>query len=135
MSVSFSGLKKDENAPYGYRRVRVANEKEDDIPRLHLSNMNARAFLQLLGLDREDEPGIYGSADLPTLRRAIIRARNTFERRTKPLVRPNENFIGANGARIIVGGIDEDYFRRRLDDLSSYVEDVAKAGGDTISWG
>jgi hypothetical protein len=132
MSVTFSGLKKDKLAPYGFRTVKVPGEEE--FPRLNLANMNARAFLLLLGLGKEDD-ALYGNADLPTVRRAIIKARNTFDRAVRPLVRPNENYIGAGGARIIVGGIDESYFSRRLDDLASYVEDVAKAGGDMISWG
>jgi hypothetical protein len=132
MSVTFSGLKKDDGAPYGYRSVRVTNEDEHGLPRLNLSNMNARAFLTLLGLGREE---LHGAVDLPTIRRAIVRARNTFERRVAPLVREPEVSYGAHGARCVVGGLDEDYFRRKLDTLSEYVEDVAKAGGDTLSWG
>lgn len=85
MTVTFHGIDHTtlEATPYGSFPLRVyLNDNYDadfnDPRNLNLSSVNARAFLAFLDLDSGDD--LCGDLPLPTVRRAIIRARATFER-------------------------------------------------------
>jgi len=110
----------------------IALDIED--PRwLNFSCANARAFLLLLRLD----PGLGpdGEAALPEVRRAVIRAHATFERRAPRFGRPATDTQMSGRCRVIVGGIDEAYFDRRLRDFEKFLDAVVGMGAVAIYWG
>ncbi len=100
---------------------------------LNFSSSNARAFLQFIGLEPGYGPD--GEASLPEVRRAVIRARNTFGRRALRFGRPATDTQMSGRCRVIVGGIDEAYFERRLGDFERFVDAVVLKGAVAIYWG
>src|SRR5947209_4317527 len=80
---------------------------------LNISSANARAFLLFLGLVPGDEP--MGTCTLPEARRAIMRARATFERRVEGFTREASDTRRPGTARAMTGGIDAHYLATRLD--------------------
>ena len=132
MSVTFSGTAKDDTARHGVRFVSVLNAGECECY-FNLANVNARAFLDFLRIDTGED--LCGSLPLPEMRRAIIRARATMGSRVDRFTRPEASGTGAMGARWYQQGIDPEYFEARLEQFSKHVEDLAKLGADTISWG
>ena len=105
----------------------------DDPAYLNLSGANARAFLGFLGV----EPGanLSGQVGLPEARRAVIRASATFERRVCRYTRKASNTKRPGHVRMIEGGVNEGYFRRRLDDFEVFVGVLAERVATSICWG
>ncbi len=151
MSVSFYGLDytRLEVTPYGAfpAHVSLHDDPDGDLsdPRdVNLCNANAVALLGLLGL--EPGEGLCGQAPLPEVRRAVIRARATFQRRVRPFLReesvvygrPRVNEDGTvelRPVRVWRGGIGEDYLARQLDRLEVLVEALAARGATHLAWG
>lgn len=109
---------------------------------LNLSNWNATALLRLLGLE-----GACGAITLPEARRAIMRARATFERRADALtveaaevVLPTRVEREGNVARIVrgailsIGGLDREGLAERLERFAAFVERAATLGAARIGW-
>ncbi len=114
----------------------------EDPRHVNWSNGNARAMFALLCLGDE----LYGEAALPDVRRAILRARATFDRRAPALVRPEEVGYGApreneDGAielrpvRMWSAGLDVVGIRSRLDAFERCVDTLAGRGATHINWG
>lgn len=105
----------------------------DDATFLNMSNANARVFLAFLGV----EPGAHlvGEITVPEARRAIIRARATFERRVGAYTRESSDTKRPGKVRVIEGGIADDYFERRLDDFESFLGVAVERGATSIWWG
>jgi len=152
MSVSFYGLDhhRSETAPNGHTypvRVHLSDDPEADLndPRwMNLTNDNTRAFLAFV--DIEGASDLYGEAPLPEVRRAIMRARATFQRRVGAFLRREavvygKPRVGDDGTvelrpvRVWVGGIDEAYLQRKLDRLEVLVEALARRGATHLGWG
>lgn len=133
---------------------------------LNLCNGNARALLALLGIvsdpDRRPfdfsgpvfpEPPsagdeLWGRLDLPEARRAIMRARASFDRRAPTLVREPAIVVAparvehdGNLARVVpgatfsTGGFDTSDLADRLNAFASLVEEGARLGAVAITWG
>jgi hypothetical protein len=119
---------------YGRRRDGTAVFLDVEDPRwLNFSCANARAFLAFLRLD--PGPGPDGEATLPEVRRAVIRARATFDRRAPKFTRASSDTQSVGQCRVIVGGIEEAYFERRLGDFERFVDAVVERGATSIYWG
>ncbi len=99
---------------------------------LNMASANARTFLLFLGLEPGAEPS--GEVGLPEARRAIMRARATFARRVGTYTRAGNDTKRPGRCRVIEGGIDADYFTRRLDDFERFLEVVAAKGARAIYW-
>lgn len=124
MSATFYGLTQD-NKP-----IMLDSE---DAAYLNLNFGNAYALLGLLGLD----PGqdyLHGDATLPDCRRAIMRARATFERRAPEHTREGSDTKRPGKARVISGSLDEDGLAIRLDAFERFVNTVAAKGATSIYW-
>ncbi len=144
MSVSFSGL--DSTRPHPkfegtWTAVRLS-DNDDDFEEPNFSNTNARAVLDLLGLPFEDGTG---AAAISDVRRAIMRARATFEKRAPALVREDEvqygrpvdrgGVVELRPLRMLSFGLDAEGLRSRLELVAAYVERVAARGATHLSWG
>lgn len=135
MSVTFSGTKTDPTREYP-RIVRTADESAEDSVGFNLSNGNARAFLRLLEVpSANDEDGLCGSLPMADMVRLVQKARASFDYRVDALVRDPLDVQGARGPRLIVGGIDESYFVRRLTSFEALLADWMLLGADGVSWG
>ena len=135
MSVSFDGTRKDDSVSWGCSMVRLPNGSEDD-PGFNLSNTNAGAFLRLLEVpSARNEDGLCGSLPIVEMVRLTQKARASFDYRVDALVREPLDVKGARGPRLIVGGIDEAYFQRRLTEFENLLADLIEVGADTVSWG
>ena len=151
MSVSFTGSDHTtlEVTSYGSfpRRVYLHSGPDDDFsdPRsMNLSSVNARTFLAFLGIDSGED--LYGELTIPDARRAIIRARATFDHRAHNFMRDQEVTHGAprinddgtvtlRPVRLWVGGIDEEYLARQLGRLEVLLEALAEKGATHLGWG
>jgi hypothetical protein len=119
---------------YGRRRDGSSIFLDIEDPRwLNFSCANARAFLLFLRID--PGPGPDGEATLPEVRRAVMRARATFDRRAPKFTRAGSDSQHIGACRVIVGGIDEAYLARRLDDFVTFVDVVVEMGAVAIYWG
>jgi len=127
--------------------VHVMDEsgEDDEINDLNLSNMNACSLLKLIGLEPMGPDGMVGEVTVPEMRRAIMRAVNTFDKRAPGCVRaeevvygkPRENDDGTvelHPVRIHSRGIDEAYLSERLAQLATCVETLVKKGATHIVW-
>ena len=123
MSVTFYGRRPDgsavtldiENAAY-----------------LNMNSANARAFLLFLGLEPGDEP--YGETTMPEARRAVMRARATFDRNVGKFTREGSDTKKPGQCRVITGAIDESYFAMRLDAFEKLLAVVSAKGATSIYW-
>ncbi len=100
---------------------------------LNLNFENAYSLLGLLGLD----PGmdyLHGEAKMPEARRAVMKARATFERRAPTFTREGSDTKRPGRVRITQGSIDENYLARRLDDFEQFLNAVAEKGATSIYW-
>lgn len=104
----------------------------EDPNHLNMSSANARTFLLFLGLDPGPEPA--GEITIYEARRAIIRARATFERRVDAYVRGPSDTRQPGMVRVIVGGVDATWFERGLTDFDRFVAVVGEMGGTAIYW-
>jgi hypothetical protein len=82
-----------------------------------MASANARAFLLFLRLEPGEEPS--GEVTLPEARRAVMRARATFERKVGTFTRRGSDTRMPGRPRVIQGGVGADYFERRLDDFEA----------------
>jgi len=123
MSVEFYGQKSDG----------AAIMLDFDHPAfISMSSSNGRAFLEFLGIEPGPEPA--GEVTMPEARRAVMRARATFERRAPQFIREGSDTKKPGRVRVIEGGIGTDYFERRLDDFEKFLNAVAEAGATSIYW-
>ncbi len=99
---------------------------------ISMSSANGRAFLEFLGIDPGFEPS--GEITMPEARRAVMRARATFERRAPKFTREASDTKRPGHARFMEGGIDTEYFERRLNDFEKFLNAVAEAGATFIYW-
>jgi hypothetical protein len=99
---------------------------------LNMSSANARAFFEFLRIEPRDEPS--GGVSIHAARRVVIRARATFQRRVGGFVREPTDIKAPGKARVLVDGIDEGYFERRLADFETFVRVVGEMGAKVISW-
>jgi hypothetical protein len=120
---------------------------DDDDPRaFHLNCGNAAALWPLLGLPLEDgqvPPG--GEVSVPDARRALIRARATFERKAPRLVRhaaieygaprtQEDGTVELRPLRMIEVGLDEEGMVDRLDRFARFVDAVSERGATHVAW-
>lgn len=99
---------------------------------ISMSNANGRAFLEFLGIDPGPEPA--GEITMPEARRAVMRARATFERRAPQFTREESDTKRPGRARVIESGIDVEYFERRLNDFEKFLNAVAEHDAAFIYW-
>jgi hypothetical protein len=104
----------------------------DDCAHLNLASANARAFLLFLGIEPGDD--LSGETTLPEARRAVMRARATFDRTVGGFVRQGRDTRRPGRCRVIQGGIDEGYLARRIDDFEAFLDAVAERGARSIYW-
>jgi len=104
----------------------------EDPAHLNLSCCNARAFLSFVGLDAGLGPS--GEVGLPLARRAIMRARATFDRRVGSYTRQMSDTRRPGRCRVVVAGVDEAYFERRLADFERFLGEVVERGAISIYW-
>lgn len=120
----------------------ITSYTERDEPTLNVANANAHRLLELLGFPTADG-GLLGEATLPAMRRALLRARNSFDRMAPKLARPTATVRGytrredgthALVDRTVVNGLSE----ARLADYLTALEKLclyAQAHGATfIQW-
>ena len=124
MSVSFYGVTADAEP--------IALDFETDPAHLNLASSNARAFLLFLGI--EPGPDLSGEVSMPEARRAVMRARATFERRVGGFTRQSTDTKRPGRCRVIEGGIGEDYFARRIDSFERFLDAVAARSASSIYW-
>lgn len=111
----------------------------------NLANGNARPFLALLGFDTED---LMGSCDIPTARRALVRARATFDRVAPSLTRDGGTTYGAprvvvydgiptieRPARVIEGGLTQDRIANYVEFFAELVDAAQEDEAEEIAWG
>jgi len=123
MSVTFYGMTDD--------RRHIALDIEDPA-HLNLANENARCFLFFLGIEPGDD--LTGEVGMPEARRAIMRAKATFDRMVGGFTREANDTKRPGKARLISGGIDARYFERRLDDFERFLNVIAANGARAICW-
>ncbi len=121
MSITFYGQRADGST------IRIPL---DHSAHVNVANGNAVALLGLLGLGDE----LQGEVSLPEARRAVIRARATFDRRAGSFTREPVDMKRSGHVRVIVAGIDDNYLQRRLADFDRFVMFVADKGAVSIYW-
>jgi hypothetical protein len=124
MSVTFHGRRPDGH---------VVALDIGDAAYMNLASANARAFLLFIGLEPSDD--LTGEVAIPEARRAIMRARATFDRRVGRYTRDASDTKKPGCVRVIEGGIDEDYVARRLDDFETFLDAVSLREATSICWG
>lgn len=108
----------------------------------NLANDNAARLLSLLGLGRDD---LIGNLDLPSARRAVIRAKAQFNRRAPALVRPEERLYGAphtqsdgtvelHPLRVVSQGLSADQLYARLITFEQLIVEASQQGATHIHW-
>jgi hypothetical protein len=143
MGVSFSAVDatRPRETPFGTFPGRVDLGERFEF--FSWANENARVMFDLLGIDAGEE--LVGEATIAELRRAVMRARATVDRRAPELSRPGSVEYGApverdgvvemRPVRIVRGPILEERIRERLEDLAAFVEAAARAGATGVTWG
>jgi hypothetical protein len=106
--------------------------KLDDPAAVNMANANGRRFLEFLGLDPGPEPA--GEVSMPEARRAVMRARATFERRVPAFTRQESETKWPGQVRVIEAGLSEEYFERRLNDFEKFLNVVTAKGATSIYW-
>jgi hypothetical protein len=106
---------------------------------------NAVAMFGLLGLFIKSEAGLTGEAPVADIRRAIVRARATFERRAPGFERaeviqhgaPRTHADGSIELRPVRAwsmGLDTEGMRVRLDAFERAIHELARRGATHITW-
>ena len=121
MSITFYGQRADGS---------IIKIPLDHSAHVNVANGNAVLLLGLLGLGGE----LQGEVSLPVARRAVIRARATFDRRAGSFTREPGDVKRSGHARVIVAGIDTGYLVRRLADFERFVLFVAARGAVAVYW-
>lgn len=111
--------------------------RERDEPALNVANLNAAALLAFLGVlaepDQADLPNTTagGSLSIPTMRRALIRARATFARRARAFTRePGHLREGC----VYSGGLPLERLADYLSALERLCLVAQDRGGKRIHW-
>jgi hypothetical protein len=104
----------------------------EDPCHINMNSANGRAFLEFLGIEPGPEPA--GEVTMPEARRAVMRARATFERRVGNHTREGSDTKRPGRVRVIEGAIGPDYFERRLNDFEQFLNVVAERGATSIYW-
>jgi hypothetical protein len=101
------------------------------MPELNVSNANAEALFQALGLKAPNQY-YQGEASLAELRRGVMRAR--ARRRLPEPARPD--WLGGlgGGARFISPPTDQESLQARLERFAAFVEKLAGLGVKRIRW-
>lgn len=63
-----------------------------------------------------------------------MRTRATFERKVDGFTREPSDTKRPGQPRVITGGVDDDYFRLRLDSFENFLNVVAEKGATSIYW-
>jgi hypothetical protein len=146
MSVTFSGSDHRRTSPSTGYAASVRLDIED-ARSVNWCNGNAVILLELLGLGHGlSEVDLYGEAAVPDVRRAILRARATLERRGPALARPATVGYGAprrseDGTVELrpvtrwTAGLDVEGMRVRLDALERCVDALVDEGATHVRWG
>lgn len=100
---------------------------------VNMNFANAYALFNLLGVHPGDDY-LHGEITMPEARRAVIRARATFDRRAGGLTREGSDTKRPGRVRIIEGSMDEAYLARRLNDFENFLNVVAEMGATSIYW-
>jgi len=142
MSVSFRAVDRNRprSTPFGEFPGDVDLGERFEF--LSFSFAPGRAILELLGLANDE---LLGEATLPEFRRALIRARATFERRAPAYVEPTrvetgrpverDGVVEMRPVRVVWGGIDLEGLERRLALLEDFTAAAIAAGATDINWG
>ena len=99
---------------------------------LSMNNGNGRAFLLFLGLVPGDD--LCGEVPVFEARRAILRARATFDRKVGSFTRSVSDTKRPGQVRVVESGIDADYFMMRLAAFERFVLHVAGMGALAVYW-
>lgn len=105
----------------------------DDPAFLNMASANARLFLEFLRI--EPGPDLDGEISLPDARRAVMRARATFDRRAPSFTREQSDVTRAGQARMITADLDVEYLGKRLDALQRFLDEVVERGAVSVLWG
>ena len=142
----------------------IEERQEHTEPRLNVSNVNAHALLAFLRLiedraylservptlrsalivgDTSSPYELAGEATLPTMRRALLRARNTFGRRVRYFVRDTEVLRGTRPGpdgtasmvdRVVSGGLSADRLAQYLTGLETLCAFAKQHHATLIVW-
>jgi hypothetical protein len=125
MSVSFYARQGGDSI--GSRAIEVEG------PNFH--EAGAAAVLCLLRFDTSH--GMIGSCTIPEMRRALILAINTADRRAPEYaIEPSESGgPGTGQCHVVNFGMTTSSISDRLARLATFVERAACSGADTITWG
>jgi hypothetical protein len=151
MSVTFYGVDRRRPHPRILGFHYVIDYQSDDPQFMNLSSVNTRALLALLGfapmppegpiLDRpvfnesHDTPDyLVGERSLLECKLAILRARKSFQRLAATLTFPDQQAVGAQGARLYVFGLDAEGLRSRLERFAEVVDALGTRGATHIVW-
>jgi hypothetical protein len=104
----------------------------EDPASLNMASANARVVLGLLGLEPGEEPS--GEVSMPEARRAVMRARATFERRVESFTRSDSDTKRPGRVRVVECGVDHEYLARRIDDFERFLNVVVDKGATSIYW-
>jgi hypothetical protein len=96
-------------------------------------NVTAAVVLNLLGLGG-DSPELAGEVSTVQARRAIIRARATFDRRAPELERPATDTQRPGEARFIFAGVSTNTLRERLATFERLLGYFASQGCTRVGW-
>lgn len=100
---------------------------------LNLNFGNGYALLNLLAIP-PGEDYLHGEVPMPEARRAVMRARATFERRAGKFTREGSDTKRPGQPRVIQGSLDEDGLAVRLDAFERFLNVVAEMGATSIYW-
>lgn len=100
-------------------------------PILNLSNTNAAAVVQVIGMPMSANPGMLPVDEVAKYRRAIFEAMNTDK--SKAFERPFEQTLGALGCHVIDCGISQEGIIERLERLD-FVLQACQEGNCDLVW-
>ena len=151
MSVTISGSDHSRHHPRFPEFFASVDLDVDDPCFVNWCNGNAGILFDLLGLGRGSsspafEGDLHGEAPLADVRRAIVRARATLDRRGPALARPEVTLYGAprvlpdrtvelRPLRLLSMGLDVEGMRTRLDAFERCVNALTERGATHITWG
>jgi hypothetical protein len=156
MSITFSGIDRTRTRTVDFgdgkpfevpESVNLCEDQEEEFDHplfLNLCSANGRAFLELLGFEPNDE--LYGEASVADVRRALMVARATFDRKAEAFTREDEATYGgprtnSDGTvelrplRSYGLGLGTDQLAGYIDRLAALTEALAAKGATHITWG
>lgn len=145
MGVSFYGLDvtRTEARPWGGTTPAIVDFDVEDARRFDLNQGNAKALLAVLGFEGTED-GLVGQVELPLARRAVMRARATFDRRVPEVVRPGGLEYGAprvEGDLILLRPVryaepafTREELRTRLERFALLLEELGAMHATHVAW-